>query len=250
MGYGILKTYDVQACAKMCNSRAFDADGGLCQYFNIWQAVTKGAPKAYTCAMVRLIEYYSLRVLMRFNYYNQYWLPTNSSTATNTGQGNLTVAMSRGYRRISALLDGGFENLPCAFDFCFNATAPNWIGTSPANGLYDATIFHYKPYAHYGNGVGLLGSAYGLDPLLGTLAPSAPLKTKKGSVYVVQFFHNSAYSGQDLEQPAFVEILWNGNVVYTIRPGYSLWTYHSFTVVAQGKDLLAFHGVSFGDIFE
>ena len=52
MGFTLLTTYDVNACAQACNTRAYDATSGPCIYFNIWQAVVNGAPSAITCSMV------------------------------------------------------------------------------------------------------------------------------------------------------------------------------------------------------
>lgn len=165
----------------------------------------------------------------------------DASTAVNYGQGDLKVTYARGYRRKSLVLDGGFEGYTCA-DFCFAASYASWIGTSPAGGNLDATIFHYAPYAHSGNSVGLLGSANGVDALAGTLAPAKPLATVAGKTYVITFFHASVYSGQSSEKDAFVDVLWNGAIVSTIKPGYSAWKYYEYTVTARGNDTLAFHG--------
>lgn len=151
------------------------------------------------------------------------------------------MTYSRGYKRKSLTVDTGFEGYTCD-DFCFDASSTNWIGTSPVGGTFDASIFHYAPYAHSGSSVALLGSAIGADALAGTLTPAQPLKTVAGGKYTITFFHASVYSGQASEAAAFVDVLWNGNVVTTIRPGYSPWTYYEFQVTAKGNDVLAFHG--------
>jgi hypothetical protein len=151
------------------------------------------------------------------------------------------VTYSRGYRRKSLVAQGGFEDYTCE-DFCFDNSSPSWIGTSPAGGSFDASVFHYAPYARSGSSVALLGSATGADALAGTLTYGKPLATVAGKKYTITFFHASVYSGQDSEKDAFVDILWNGAIVTTIRPGYSPWTYYEFTATAKGNDIVAFHG--------
>ena len=172
----------------------------------------------------------------------QYFIVADESTAVNTGQGNLTVTFSRGYQRKNFVIDGGFEGYNACDSFCFTQSYSNWISTSSVGGYLDATIFFFAPYAYSGNGVGLLGSAFGFDSLPGTLTPAQPLQTVAGQSYTITFFQASAFSGSYLEAPAFVDILWNGNVVSTIRPGFSNYEYFSFNVVGAGNDVLAFHG--------
>ncbi|KIM37622.1 hypothetical protein M413DRAFT_20272 [Hebeloma cylindrosporum] len=222
MGFAFLDRYDVDACAQQCNTRGADGNGGACQYFNIWRAVVNGNPTTYTCSM--------------------YFIVADASTAVNTGQGSLQVTFSRGYKRKNFAIDGGFEGFNHCDDFCFESSYGNWIGTSPAGGLFDATIFFFQPYAHSGNAVALLGSANGNDALAGTLTPAAPLATVAGKHYTISFFHASAFSGPTLEAGAFVDVLWNGNIVTTIAPGFQNWQLYQFSVVGAGKDLLAFHG--------
>ncbi|KAJ7446718.1 hypothetical protein FB451DRAFT_1537022 [Mycena latifolia] len=216
MGFAFLDKYDPSACAKLCNQRNPDRVNGACKYFNIWRALVGNVPTTYTCAMYSIV--------------------TDASTAVNAGQGSLAVTLSRGYARISHVPDGGFEDFVCAAhdkDFCFVQQTSSWIGTSPTSGYFDATVFHYAPYAHTGVGVGLLGCAFGNDPQPGTLEPAAALEgLLPGREYVVQFFHASTYSGAALEGPAFVEVWWNGMLA------------GSFTVTAlgEGKDVLLFKG--------
>ena len=159
----------------------------------------------------------------------------------NYGQGNLVVTYSRGYRRKDFVIDGGFEGYTCT-GFCYTESYSNWVGTSPAGGSLDAVFIHYAPYAHSGSTVALLGSGTGVDALAGTFTPAAPLATTAGKQYTITFFHYSSFSGSSDEQDAFVDIVWNNNVVATITPGYSPWTYYSFTVTGAGNDVLAFHG--------
>lgn len=172
----------------------------------------------------------------------QYFIVADESTAVNTGQGDLQVTFSRGYRRKNFLVDGGFEGFNACDDFCFAESYANWIGTSPRGGSLDATIFFNAPFAHSGNGSALLGSATGVDTLPGTLTPAQPLQTVAGQQYQISFFQASSFSGPTLEAPAFVNILWNGNIINTITPGFSGYELFQFTVTAVGNDVLAFNG--------
>ncbi|KAK7470147.1 hypothetical protein VKT23_001587 [Stygiomarasmius scandens] len=220
MGFFFLDHYDVQACADLCNARGADSQGGGCQYFNIWRAVVNGIPTTYTCSM--------------------YYLVADESTAVNFGQGDLHVTQSRGYRRKNVLPDGGFEGFNDCNSFCFTSGYANWKGLG--SGTLDATIFHYVIYAHTGHGVGLLGSADASDDLPGTLTPSQPLQTVAGKTYSLEFFLNSDFSGPTLQADAFVEVRVNGQALDIIHPGYSHWTFHQYKFVAQGNDVLEFHG--------
>ncbi|KAF5371757.1 hypothetical protein D9758_003513 [Tetrapyrgos nigripes] len=226
MGFAFIDRYDVQACADLCNTRGADSQGGNCQYFNIWRALVDGVPTTYTCSM--------------------YFLVADESTAVNFGQGDLAVSESRGYRRKNVIPDGGFEGFNCGTNitapFCFTPGYSAWKGISPATGHLDASIFNYAPYARTGHGVALLGSAFGEDDFPGTLTPASSLDTEVGKTYTLQFFHSSAFSGPEGEADAFVEVHWNDAVIATIKPGFSSWTFYSFNVVAQGNDVLQFHG--------
>ncbi|KAJ7116073.1 hypothetical protein C8R44DRAFT_928065 [Mycena epipterygia] len=225
MGFAFIDKYDPSACAQLCNQRQPDAVGGACKYFNIWRALVEGVPTTYTCAM--------------------YYISTDASTALNTGQGSLNVTLSCGYERISSLTDGGFEAFTCKDngDFCFDAVAPAWVGTSPTGGEMDATVFHYAPYAHTGWGVGLLGCAFGSDSEPGTLTPVLG-ELQPGRKYVVQFFYSSTYSGVKLEAAAFAQVWWNGVLAGSVSVGFSPWKYFELTVTALGggKDVLLFKG--------
>ncbi|TFK32624.1 hypothetical protein BDQ12DRAFT_771726, partial [Crucibulum laeve] len=222
MGFAFIDKYDVEACAELCNTRGPDPNGGQCQYFNIWRAVVDGTPTTYTCSM--------------------YFIVADESTAVNTGQGSLKVTFSRGYKRKNLLSDGGFEGFKQCSDFCFAASYAAWVGTSPAGGNLDASIFFFAPYAHAGNGVGLLGSAAGVDALSGTLTPTQALATVAGKKYNISFFHFSQFSGPTLEANSIVQVLWNGQVVLTITPGFSAWKYFDVEVTATGNDKVAFTG--------
>ncbi|KAK7039886.1 hypothetical protein R3P38DRAFT_2770017 [Favolaschia claudopus] len=221
MGFAFLDKYDVDACAQLCNARGIDPVGGGCAFFNIWRAVVDGIPTTYTCSM--------------------YFLPTDSSTAVNTGQGDLVVTFSRGYSRISVLPDGGFEGFDACSDFCFQDSYSNWIGTSPSGGDEDATIFFSPSFAYTGHSVGLLGAAFGDDSLLGTLSPAKPLATKAGVAYSIQCFVNTAFSGSVLEAPANVDMQWNGATVGSFS-GFSDWKFVEATATGTGSDVLAFVG--------
>ncbi|KAF8186315.1 hypothetical protein BJ912DRAFT_927225 [Pholiota molesta] len=105
--------------------------------------------------------------------------------------------LSRGYQRINQVIDGGFEGFDACADFCFAESDGTWIGTSPAGGTLDATIFFFQPFAHSGNAVALLGSATASDALAGTLTPALPLNTFLGREFSIGFFHSSSFSPPD-----------------------------------------------------
>ena len=171
----------------------------------------------------------------------QYYIVADASTAVNYGQGDLVVTYSRGYARKDFVIDGGFEGYTCD-GFCYTESYANWVATSSPDGSLDASFIHFADYAHSGSSSALLGSGFDFDTLPGTITPTAALATASGKQYTITFFHYSGYSGPDFEQDAFVDIKWNNNVVATITPGYSSWTYYSFTVTGAGNDVLAFHG--------
>ncbi|KAJ3576806.1 hypothetical protein NP233_g183 [Leucocoprinus birnbaumii] len=225
MGFAFIDRYDVDACAQLCNTRGPDGNGGACQYFNIWRAVVNGNPTTYTCSF--------------------YYLVSDASTANNFGQGDLKVTYSRGYKRKTLIQDGGFENYAAcdASDVCWTESTQFWSATSPPGGNLDAEIIHHAGFAHSGNSAALLGSGFGTDSLAGTIAPTYTLDTVPGATYLITFFHSSAFNGDaDAEANAFVDVLWNGKVAETIRPGFSDWKYFELRVVATGNDKLAFHG--------
>ncbi|KAF6752071.1 hypothetical protein DFP72DRAFT_906001 [Ephemerocybe angulata] len=224
MGFAFLDKYDVDACARECNRRGADGNGGACQYFNIWRAVVSGVPTTYTCSM--------------------YFIVADASTAVNTGQGDLKVTFSRGYSRKNYLIDGGFEGYTECASFCFTESYTNWVASSPAGGYLDASVFYFKTYARNGHGSALLGSATFADDKSGTLSVAQPLKTEAGKKYQVAFFQNSAFSGPTFQAKSIVQVLWNGKVVETIKPGFTTWKFHSVDVVAVGNDILAFSGGS------
>ncbi|KAF5346472.1 hypothetical protein D9756_010062 [Leucocoprinus leucothites] len=225
MGFAFIDRYDVDACAQLCNTRGPDGNGGACQYFNIWRAVVNGNPTTYTCSF--------------------YYLVSDASTANNFGQGDLKVTYSRGYKRKSLLQDGGFESYAAcrSTDICWTNSTQFWTATSPAGGNFDAEIIHHAGYGHSGDSAALLGSGFGTDSLAGTITPTHTLDTIPGATYLITFFHSSAFNSDPAaEANAFVDVLWNGKVVQTIKPGFSDWKYYELKVVATGGDTLAFHG--------
>jgi hypothetical protein len=48
-----VQTYDLMACAKMCDDAPPHYEGGMCKYFNMWEGeVERGMKKAmYTCSL-------------------------------------------------------------------------------------------------------------------------------------------------------------------------------------------------------
>ncbi|KAF7760329.1 hypothetical protein Agabi119p4_11005 [Agaricus bisporus var. burnettii] len=223
MGFAFIDRYDVSACAQLCNTRGPDGMGGACQYFNIWRALVDGIPTTYSCSF--------------------YYLVADESTANNFGQGNLKVTYSRGYKRKSLVMDGSFEAYAAcpATEICWTQSTEYWTAISSPGGDFDAEIIHHDSFAHSGSSAGLLGSGFGTDSLPGTLKPSYTLDTMPGKTYLITFFHSSAFNAPS-ETNAFVDVMWNGQIVETIRPGISDWKYFEFKVVAVGNDELAFHG--------
>ncbi|TFK67813.1 hypothetical protein BDN72DRAFT_858855 [Pluteus cervinus] len=175
---------------------------------------------------------------------SMYYIPTDASTATNTGQGDLSVTYSRGYQRISILPDGGFEDYLECDDFCYASSDANWVGTIPSGGSEDAEIFYDTDYARTGHGSLCLGSSSGADALPGTMTTANPLDTVAGSDYWIQFFQESAFRSNP-EDAAFVNVFWNGVQVLAITPGYQTWTPYQVSVTAVGSDVLSFTGGSF-----
>jgi len=141
--------------------------------------------------------------------------------------------------------DGGFESFAACSgdDVCWTNSTQFWSASSPPGGDFDAEIIHHTVFAHSGRSAALLGSGFGLDSFSGTLAPTYTLDTVPGKTYLITFFHSSAFNGDvQAEAEAFVDIMWNGQIVETIRPGFSDWQYFELRVVAAGNDRLAFHG--------
>ncbi|KAJ7578266.1 hypothetical protein C8J56DRAFT_1170591 [Mycena floridula] len=226
MGFAFLDRYDVQACTDLCRSRGADPNGGGCQFVNIWRALVDGIPTTYTCSF--------------------YYIPADQSSAVNTGQGDLQVTFSRGYRRISVLPDGGFESFSnCKGKaVCFTESDANWIGACDFGGQLDAVIFDFPLFAHSGHSAVALGSANGFDNHPGSFTAAHPLTTKPGRNYVVQLFHGG-FVASSKAQKSSVTIKWNGQTIGTISAGNSPWTFFQFPVKAKGKDTFSFTGGSF-----
>ncbi|KAJ3806421.1 hypothetical protein F5876DRAFT_80709 [Lentinula aff. lateritia] len=217
-----LTHYDVDACAAICNNWTPDDLGGSCKYFNIWRAVVLVGivPITYTCSI--------------------YYIPADPSTAVYRGQGNLTVTESRGYKRKTYILDGGFEYYTCDEPNTAFYTTDTWLASSLSEGYHDASIFHYKPYAHSGNSLAILGSAFGYDEYPGTLTVASSLSTEAGVRYIIEFFHSRSREGMEVN--GFVEVYWNGDLVGVIYSAYSQWECYQFEVVGRGNDELDFRG--------
>ncbi|KAJ7597742.1 hypothetical protein C8J56DRAFT_327407 [Mycena floridula] len=229
MGFAFLDRYDVDACAQLCNTRGADGSGGVCQFVNIWRAVVNGNPTTYTCSF--------------------YYVPADASTAVNFGQGDLKVTLSRGYRRKTAIIDGGFEldGLTGCSDTvpCFVESDANWIGKSVNGGHWDALLFDFPPFAHSGHSAATLGSGDGADDISGSFTPAKPLVTEAGKDYILQFFHNSNFNTEDEEQNSKLDVVWNGAIVKSLRVGFSPWAVYQVQVTAIGNDKLEFIGGSF-----
>lgn len=207
----VLPEYNVEECASACNDLPPNPSTGSCKYFNIWR--TAGSPAdTFTCAM------YSLPTTL--------WIEANSS-----------VTASRGYRRVSVVVDAGFEGFQC--DSPEDDGNPNWLALYDAEPV-DAAVIQDPSSAHSGVGFGRLGS---IDLTLpGTLITSERLNTAKGRVYQIQLFHRSIFLESATENESFVDVIWNDQVAGSIRSSSAEWEFFSFPVVAQGEDHLAFYG--------
>ncbi|KAL0572741.1 hypothetical protein V5O48_009221 [Marasmius crinis-equi] len=224
MGFVFLPSYDVAACASTCNTRDFDQVGGRCQFFNVWEAVvTSTNETTFTCAM--------------------YYLSTDASTATNTGDATISISAARGYSRISAVPNGNFEGFTCTAPAvtCSAASFGGWVGTSDnATVLDTAAIVRDPALAHFGSGSISLGSLSGKTAASGTMT-FKNIPTVKGRSYDLGFFHSSLVRNAANATGAIVNVTWNGAAIETIT-GASNWTFHGRTLVAAGNDTLAFHG--------
>ena len=74
------------------------------------------------------------------------------------------------------------------------------------------------------------------------LTPAQPLETVAGKSYVITFFHDSQVINSTAESYYLVDVMWNGDVIATITPGFSPWKLYQFTATAVGNDVLAFRG--------
>ncbi|KAF8654312.1 hypothetical protein AX16_003539 [Volvariella volvacea WC 439] len=223
MGFALLSAYDTDACANLCNGRAADPVGGVCKYFNIWRAVVNGFPTSYVCSM-----------------YTDW---TTNNTATNYGQGDLQVTFSRGYRKSSFLPDGGFElwGWTCP-NYCVTQLTNHWRAYDSAGGTQDAVIMYWQQWARTFNALAVLGSLNNVDSLPGTIETRNPLPTYSHWWYKVAFYHRSDRSSPENQANSRVDVLWNGEVVLEIRPGYQGWTHYEVRVFGRGGDKLAFRG--------
>jgi hypothetical protein len=70
----------------------------------------------------------------------------------------------------------------------------------------------------------------------------SPWPQSQGMTTSSRFFHSSDFSGPVFQRGTFLDVLWNGNIVTTLRPGYSPWTYDEFNVTVDGNDVVACHG--------
>ena len=87
---------------------------------------------------------------------SHYYLPTNETTAVHFGQNDLTVTFRR-YKRITNIIDGGFEGFICpkGEDICFADGSKDWNGCSPKGGVQDIILFSdFLELAIFGPSVG------------------------------------------------------------------------------------------------
>ncbi|KAK7044217.1 hypothetical protein VNI00_007939 [Paramarasmius palmivorus] len=220
MGFVFIDSYDPEVCSDFCKVRDFDATGGLCQFFNLYQATVNKNSTTFTCAL--------------------YFLSTDNSTATNTGDATVTITESRGYRRISAVENGTFETLACTPPAitCSATNSGGWVGTTDT-----AVIVHDATLAHFGSGAVSLGSLSGNTTNSGKISTPV-LHTTAGLPYALGFFHTNTLRNAVNASSGVVNVTWNGIVIDTLQ-GASNWTFHGYTLDAKGNDTLAFVGGRF-----
>ena len=69
----------------------------------------------------------------------QYYIVAGADSATNTGQGDLKVTFSRGYRRKNYVIDGGFEGSKnLCFGYCWTQSDSTWTASNSPGGYDDA----------------------------------------------------------------------------------------------------------------
>jgi len=136
----------------------------------------------------------------------------------------------------------------CGTGYCWAESSNNWLATSSDS--FNAVFLSNEPaFARRGDTSGLLGSAYGVyGDFPGTIAPTQPLQTTAGKMYLIEVWQWSGYNPPFYQQDAWFDIIWNGVVVSAVRPGYRA-TYTRFTVevTAVGDDTIAFHGGRYPD---
>ncbi|KAF9480588.1 hypothetical protein BDN70DRAFT_603567 [Pholiota conissans] len=237
IGFVTFPSYDVNACAASCNAHGFNTTGGPCVFFNIWTAVINGASGNTVCSLYNSVA--------------------ANSTSTYTGQGDLIVTASRGYKRKSLIKDGSFQDYTCVVtktNGCPYAPSRYWTRFVPAG--YDFVLINNGP-AHTGNSSTFFyfsppspdAYAYGA-----TLEYALPTNAVEGKTYVISFFYtNSNYSPAptNLTGP-LVSALWNGvSVIGAPQVGPETFDGLSYMnifgeVVAQGGDTFALqNGIAF-----
>ncbi|KAF9471247.1 hypothetical protein BDN70DRAFT_998689 [Pholiota conissans] len=227
MGSTLISEYSVTSCAELCNSRAPDANGGACQFFNIWLTTVNNTQQT-TCAF--------------------YFIPTDGSTATNKGTSALKISESRGYTRVTLIQDGGFEGWNCTAcctaPFCSTRSYFAWEvlplpGFTTLDGV--TTILRLTG-AHTGFDFATLG-CFDTPQNPGILQPVAqPLQTIAGQKYLITFFHQARSNNGDGTFSSQFKVLWNGNVVFTITgplPDLN-WRYYQVKITAVGGDKVGF----------
>ncbi|KAF8888173.1 hypothetical protein CPB84DRAFT_1786382 [Gymnopilus junonius] len=235
MGFELLSTYDVNACAQQCNTRAFDETSGPCIFFNIWQAVVNGTPSAITCSL-----------------YNTF---TDASTATNTGQGTLQISLSRGFSRISNVQDGSFQDYTCVVTQQNGCPAePSDFWTRVFVESYDFVLVDNFP-AHSGTSSCFLffNPPDPTSPAFGsTLTYTPPLNTVAGQKYIISFFYtlNTLSPPPTTTDGPLFSVFWNNeDVLDVLQVGTEISSAYlngQVEVTATGDDTLFFkNGVSF-----
>ena len=249
MGFTSLTSYDPSACAEACNTRASDSNGP-CIFFNIWTAVVNSTATQFVCSLVSAyLEYYP-RVLCSCP--PKYDTVTDASTATNTGQGTLSVTNSRGYSRISAVQDGSFQDFTCIVtgsNGCPFAPSAFWTRVFTAGD--DFILVNNFP-AHSGTSSALFffdsdEAVDGQTDEPSTLTYTPNLNLVPGAQYLLSFFFTPNIFMPSGGSDILFSVLWNGVDVLDVKDPANSDISQSLTflnaqvvVTATGDDTLVF----------
>lgn len=165
LGSQTISTYDVSACASLCNNLVVDAQVkaqlGACQSFNIWRSLVDKMPTTYTCQF--------------------YAAPITASGATYSGNAGLKleVTMSRGYNRINSIVNGKLRN--------FN----NWLVGTPRLGDTSSIYDIGRTVGHGDSGTYFSGFTkwFTTQETPGSLKTANRISTIPGRRYTLQLWY-------------------------------------------------------------
>ena len=174
---------------------------------------------------------------------------TDSSTATNTGQGNLLVTNSLGYSRISLIQDGSFQDFTCIItqtNGCPFVPSAFWTRFFDPSVQYDFVLVN-----NFGGHSGTSSADFFFGPPTpdsiasgSSLTYALPLGTVPGTSYVISLFvtNSNLFPAPANLTGALMSVLWNGvDVLDAVQVGPETFNGLTFfniqaTVVAKGND--------------